>query len=177
MHADLQSAMAQVEEMRKPGSVFTIEQMPALSFQSAEGQLLVTEIDNSVPLSLWAKTKRGKPTEYQLNQDCCRLEQFMSKRRRINSVFNALGDSTVFTGRLPCYSNSVFVLGTSNTLSPCEDRGQRFKQWQSSSAGANFYLNWSESKAKQSGKAIRRVADALSERLKMATEPMKISGG
>ena len=174
MHADLQSAMDQVEAMRKPGSVFTIEQMPAISFQSAKGQSLVTEIDNPVPLSLWAKTKRGKSTEHRLNQDCCRLEQFMSKLRRIHSIFNALGDSSVFIGRLPYYSEKIFVLGTLNAISPGEDCGRRFKQWESSSVGANFFLKWSENTANLSGKAVRQVADALNERVAGLARPVTL---
>jgi hypothetical protein len=170
MHDNIDSAKQQAESMRGPGSVFRIRHQPALSLWTAKGQVLITQINCEVPLSRWSERNRSQNSEYTLNHKYCRLEQHLLKPQCVNTVVDALGDPAVFSGPLPVFSKNIFVLATQDPNSPIEDRRRRLKQWNSSSMGGDFYLNWSEQAATESGKAIRRVADALNVCVNIALE-------
>lgn len=77
MHSDLRSAKLRAEELRGPGSTFTIREQPALCFSTSKGQVLVTEINNSIPLSTWVRDYRKAPKCRSLNPAFCGLERLM----------------------------------------------------------------------------------------------------
>lgn len=161
MHDTLATAKARAEELRERGSVFTIREQPALAFRSTVGAVLVTEINTQTPLASWTKDYRREKADFRLNQQICRLEPALSANKSIKSIIDAFRDPNVFPRVLPYRSNNLFLLASLNPSAVIEDRHIRLKQWQSTSAGADYFLNWSEGFTKISGKAVRRVADAL----------------
>lgn len=141
--------------------IFTIREQPALAFRSTIGAVLVTEINTQTPLTSWIKGYRREKADFRLNQQICRLEPAFSESKSIKRLVDAFGDPNVFPSVLPCRSKNLFLLASMNSSAVIEDRHIRLKQWQSASAGAEYFLNWSEDFTKITGKAVRRVADAL----------------
>jgi hypothetical protein len=165
MHDSLQSAQNRAEQLREMGSVFMIREQPVLAFRSSTGTVLVTEINSQTPLTYWIKGSRRRGADLGLNPDYCRLDSVIVPGQRLGTFIAALSDRKVFPERLPKWSKDTFLLASSNPDLLVEDRRARLKEWKSSSVGADYYLNWTQYWSETSGRAIRRVADALAMNL------------
>ncbi|WP_284126415.1 hypothetical protein [Parerythrobacter aestuarii] len=165
MHDSIRTAKDRAEKWREQGSVFTIREQPALAFRSKQGLVLITEINTQLPLGRWIKDYQKEDSEFGLNQDYCRLERFFSKGRTIGSFVKALKDKSVFPDHLPALSKNVFVLVGPDPNALDKSRNPRLKLWKSMSSGANYYLGWREHGSDISGKAVRRIANALADRV------------
>jgi hypothetical protein len=165
MHDSLQSAKERSELLREKGSVFTIRELPSLAFRSSVGLLLVTEINTTTPLSSWIRRCREERSSYHLNQNVCGLEQISTRHTMLTDFARALDNSDMFPDLIPARSKNLFVLAGANPDALHENRRRRLKEWHSYSDGAQFYLGWLEDYADMSGRAVRRVADAISSGL------------
>lgn len=165
MHDQLPSTKGRAEQRRERGSVFTIREQPALVLQSRHGLVAITEINSACPLSHWIKKYRNEKSGYRLNQDYCRLEAQSRPGCTTTAMIDAMSDVAIFPTQLPWRSKNFFILATPDPEALREDRRTRLKQWGSSSAGAYYYLDWNETSSHLSGKAVRRVADALAPRI------------
>lgn len=165
MHDSWASAKERAEDLRERGSVFTIREKPALAFKSEKGILAITEINARVPLAAWITNYRSEKSNFSLNQNHCRLETLIASRCTLGGIVSALGDRSIFPPHLPSRNRNIFTLWTPDRDALIENRRRRTKQWRSSSAGADFYLDWIDEPGKESGRAVRRVADALSPRI------------
>lgn len=168
MHDQITSAKERAENLREPGSVFTILEQPALAIQTEVGAALITEINTDTPLSLWTKGYRKARLPYKLNPQYCGLERLVSPGSTVGNLLSAMNDREIFHHNLPARSKNTFVLQSVQSDLPVENRRRRLKMWRSFAQGTDFYLGWNESAASRSGKAVRRVADALAPLVRAA---------
>lgn len=171
MHSDLWSAKLRAEEQRQPGSTFTIREQPALCFATNKGQILVTEINNSTPLSRWTSRYRAAPNGCFLNPKFCGLERLISPGTTGQLILRGLEDRSHFPSGIPIRSDHFFVLASRDAAGTDQNNRPRLKQRHSSSGGADYYLSWTEAPCATSGKAVRRVAKALALRLERQPIP------
>jgi hypothetical protein len=169
MHPTLWSAKQRTEELREQGSTFTIREQPAVCFSTDKGQILVTEINNSVPLLAWIKDHKKAPNGFQLNHEFCALERLLQCDQSARALSRAFDSYDFFPGRLPSRAQHIFILATKVPDACSEDRRSRLKQWNSRSQGTDYYLEWIEDRCPNSGRAVRRIADALAGSLPTAS--------
>lgn len=161
MHPTLWSAKQRTEELREQGSTFTIREQPAVCFSTDKGQVLVTEINNSVPLLAWIKDYQKAPSGFQLNHEFCALERLIKHDQSARALSRAFESYDFFPERLPARAKNIFILATKVPEACSEDRRSRLKQWSSKSQGTDYYLEWIEDRCPNSRRAVRRIADAL----------------
>ncbi|MDE2384192.1 MAG: hypothetical protein KGO53_06195 [Alphaproteobacteria bacterium] len=161
LHCDLSSAKGLAERSRTQGSVFYIRQTPALLFKCQVGDLLVTQINTTQPLSGYSPNAltRLAPTSTAINgaMDC-----YIAEGAPIIGVAKSFHPSSRFWITPPPLNNSILIVATSDAGAQYDDVNKnRKKNMQSFSNGRNVPLGWSQ--IPQEDTVTSKFATAIAE--------------
>ena len=142
MHTTLQSAKEEAEQLRGPGSVFIIHEIPSLIVRTEVGLLAVTEINTQRPLYEYAPIGRLKERRKKMGygiRPIPRLEMGLSVFKFFRSFYEYHGD---YVPLWSSYKDLIFVTGKGAAISVDELPSTRLKAWRSHAQGAEYLLGW-----------------------------------
>jgi len=150
MHFTFNSAKEFAERNRVAGSVFFIQEMPALQMTSAGKNFYITQINIDNPLK-----------EYRLNSlkedkvvDITKPKSYFYYGALIEKLMATFDPDSNFWTRCQGENSVLPLLGNVN-VSP-EDLGDEpLMRWKSKARGTGYYLDWNELDSEVSSKAIR----------------------
>lgn len=134
LHKTIEDAKEFSEKERKQGSVFYIDELPALIFEMEGGVgILVTQINTETPFS---DLKFNEIGNYIKKKSYLTFED-------IENVFNAY---SVYWKRTPSTENSLIKVYLYNVSDFINLDRQRLKSFYSQSFGKNYLLDWYQDK-------------------------------
>jgi hypothetical protein len=159
IHSSLTSAKAHAEEKRVQGSVFYIEQLPALIFRSATALLVVTEINNTNPLSGYMALCLKSP-DVRSGQAVGLSDNFAYMMSPISGVFRAFDPRSGNWVVRPRAQNSVIPLSAADhCLSFERITARALRDFRSKSIGGRHYLKWVRVDPYAKTQGVKRLLD------------------
>jgi hypothetical protein len=176
MHTDLMSAKDTAERQRTQGSVFNIEELPALFFQTAAGLLAVTEINTHRPLHGYSSHAVGETPPGVAKIRGAR-DFYLETGAPLLGAALSFEPSSRFWRHRPPFKNSVIVVASSSTNLETEALGRKpLHTYQSRPIGGYYRLGWSIVPARDnraSATPVRALArQYLQERLDGAEDAL-----
>jgi hypothetical protein len=162
MHTDLESAKAAAEKLRGPGSIFIITEWPAVILESDEGFVAVTEINHRSPL---AKLMLKRPRRIEAQESMPTnwpLERAVSTRSTLGKLAEGCLASENWKSS-PRLKDGILIFGFLGRVQLQVLKTSRLIEWQSSSIGTQYNLEWSDNRAKVGQKSVLRIVDLLSK--------------
>jgi hypothetical protein len=143
MHTTLESAKESAERLRTQGSVFYIRQLPALAFRSAQGALIVTQINTTQPLRDYSAVAL-RPLPHGVERLKGGRENYVSKGAPISGAALSFSRSSRFWKKAPPHRNSVIVDASLDRSVALEQLTKsKLRTFKSSSNGGAYFLSWS----------------------------------
>lgn len=159
MHTSLEAAKQSCEARRTQGSVFNIEQLPALIIRSDFGQLIVTQINCEVPLAQYSRTAVRE--EVAAGQR--KIEGARNIYLQVGAPIIGAALSFAFSSRFwNAPEDAFFVMVTAT-----DDSKEAFEKlssgamltYRSASVGGSYLLQWRSRENRYQIDAIVRLAD------------------
>jgi hypothetical protein len=167
MHPDVQSAQDAAERQRTQGSVFNIEELPALIFIFARVSLIVTEINAPNPLSGYSRRAVRKRPPDGSEMIPYADDNYLFPDARFDGVSLSFEHSSRFWRRPPPPRDHVVQLLTTIHASRFKILGDEVLYlYTSQSAGVHYPLNWSRKKTDIKPNAVRAVTTGALEEAK-----------
>ncbi|MCE1058424.1 hypothetical protein LU646_11075 [Pseudomonas alloputida] len=158
MHVSLKSAKDYAEQQRVQGTVLNIREIPAIAFSSDAGNLIVTQINTSTPLSLYSPTALEKAGYVSDHLPTLTQDSYISLNAPIFGVAHSFSWWSKFWGAKPPASNSVIVVATRDALTEhTTNIEDEFKAYISYSLGSKYRLGWRIKDNSVSAEPIRRI--------------------
>jgi hypothetical protein len=157
MHTTRHSAERYAEKNRVQGSVFYIEERPALVFRGRQATLLVTQINCPAPLAGFsAESSSTAAVAVQPHDD---LPSPLNAGVPLTDVALAFTPSSRYWRRRPARDNSVMLLIPDGTLGLLADLGPSTLALRKSySSGPQYMLGWTNQLARCRGEAVLALA-------------------
>ncbi len=169
MHTTIESAKDYSEKNRVSGTVFYIRQLPCLVFRTETKTLIVTEINNNIPLSGYsadALTSTADNAQNIKNQ----LENYIQIGAPLLGVGLSFLNTSRFWHKKPRSKDSIMLLSIADNETPIEKAEQKeFTALLSSSSGSKYYLSWSPMKSHISGSAIYKIINGIDQNISSET--------
>lgn len=157
MHSNLDSAKRFAERNRVQGSVFYIEELPALLLDGGSYPVLVTQINERCPLREYS----AKALREDVSIESEKIEGYRNNYLTFGSPLNGVILSFEYNSRFwktqQPWKNSVILLYTETEFEPVELKTTKLKAWKSSSLGKDYYLSWSPIKSRVSQSSVIRL--------------------
>ncbi|WP_150497730.1 hypothetical protein [Roseibium aquae] len=149
MHTTLESAKENAERLRTQGSVFHIQELPALAFRSAKGVLVVTQINTLQPLRYYsADAVSSLPEGFKRIKGG--RENYLSKGAPLMGVAMSFLHSSRFWREAPPAENSVITVSSSDSnLTLKKLTKAKLCTFKSSSFGGGYLLSWCQDLSRQ----------------------------
>lgn len=165
MHASFPEAAESAERRRTSGTVFSIEELPALWVEVLGGVLAVTEINSANPLAYFSvqptnpKSNRSvKIQNEHLIFDCSK------NNMKLEDLISAFDINSQHWTRRPNPENSiVFVAKQDPDIGYLSISPNKLQKWKSRSYGPRYRLSWVNSPSQISSSAVRRLGRAASK--------------
>ena len=154
MHATWESARDYCERRRVQGTVFYINELPALTFVAGERALVVTEINTDDILSRFDFGKLTNLTSI--------LPVSTMTLRQMYHVFKPT--SSLWPNAYPREDSAILLFGTIAPLLIACSASASLTAKASRAVGANYHLNWSERPFTIKFSAVSGLANSLAER-------------
>jgi hypothetical protein len=155
LSTSLAAAQRVAEQWRAQGSVFTIDEHPALICGTSLGTLAVTQINTKRPLWNLAK-RRGAETAISEIQ-----ERILSKEppTSVEQLTSMLTAAAKYSWSPLCPPKSLIMVATDLPhVDIVRLRTRNLKSWRSSSLGPQYYLSWTERSSEIKPSPILRIA-------------------
>jgi len=152
MHSSFESAKEFAEINRKQGSVFYIEELPALYIESGDYPILITQINKECPLINYSATALKEP-DVKLSKINGYRNNYLTFGASLKPLILSFRYDSRFWQR-PQAENTTIILYSKNKLEYLLLKTTELKSWKSSSFGKKYYLSWSEMKKNIDPKAV-----------------------
>lgn len=158
MHLSIESAKRHAEERRVQGSVFYIQELPALELGTGDRRIFVTQINSSCPLREYrTRAVRKRPRSGKDLIDGARECYIEVGASLEGAVLSFDYDSRFWVTEQP-WQNSVMVLEADNATPSESLKSRLLKRWRSKSFGSSYRLNWSLiQRSTVSGRSVLRI--------------------
>jgi len=157
MHSNLDSAKNFAELNRVQGSVFYIEELPALLFDGGNCSVLVTQINERCPLREYS----ANALREDVSAGSKKIEGYRNNYLTFGSPMNGVVLSFEYNSRFwknqQPRKNSVILLYTQTELETVELKTTKLKTWKSSSLGKDYYLSWNHIDRRVSQSSVLRL--------------------
>lgn len=143
MHTSFKSARDFVENRRVQGSVFYIQQLPALIIKSSTKKLYITEINNKNPLSGYSAyaTSNKAPVGTIFIEN--HKNNYLVKDELLENIILSFNVNSRFWKKNPSAKNSILIFGSINhELYEIEKIPNNLIIYKSMSYGKNTLLGW-----------------------------------
>lgn len=158
MHVSFKSAADFVEKKRVQGSVFNIREMPGIAFRSSAGDIVVTQINTTEPLSLYSAKEYYQLSHIAARNKDLTLDSYIRLGAPIYDVAKSFSWWSKFWRSQPPVSNSVIILATRDSSADySSDIQGDFKAYVSYSKGSKYRLGWQNMSATISAEPIKRI--------------------
>ena len=154
MHLTFSSAAAHAERSRVQGTVFTIQQLPALEFVAEAGRVYVTQINEATPLRAYS-AHAIEALSAHVSRSTDIRDNYMAVGAPVVRAVRSFSYDSRFWRNAPPSNDSVLVLGCLRSKSKSEKiKKEIIKQWSSRSIGTDRPLSWGEQKANRTASAV-----------------------
>lgn len=145
MHSSLQSAKNYAEKRRTQGTVFTIKEQPALQICTENGQIIVTQINTTRPLSDYSPDAvRARPAQGAKLIDKA-SDNYLTAGASALGVALSFDCASRFWRKPPPRRNSVIVVASEDAALELDAlRPRKLRAWTSLSNGGGYLLGWRE---------------------------------
>lgn len=149
MHKNLIFAKEYAERRRKRGTVFYITQLPCLTFRTKKECLLVTEINNKIPLS-------GFSLDAMASDDI--KDSHLKFGSPIDGVVKSFHPNSIFWETQPNPKDSIIILSCKDpSLSVEKVNSDKLLAYESFSNGGKYYLGWNDINSNLDRAGILRI--------------------
>jgi hypothetical protein len=156
MHTTWHSAAQYAERNRVQGSVFYIEERPALVFRGREATLFVTQINCPAPLTEF--TSESSSTERYAVQPQDTLRNPLEPAVPLKDVALAFVPHSRYWRKRPPQENSVMLLIPNGPLGLLADPTSTLALRKSYSSGPRYMLGWTNQDARCRSEAVLALA-------------------
>ena len=157
MHLTIESAKEHAERKRVQGSVFYIEELPALELDAGPYRIYLTQINSSCPLKEYRCDAVRKHLRFDQNFIGGARDRYLVLGASVErAVLSFNYDSRFWLSEQPP-QNSIMFLYTKGEIPGARLTTTPLKAWVSSSVGNNYYLNWHRKDSKRSGRSVLRI--------------------
>lgn len=130
--------------------------MPGIAFRSSAGDIVVTQINTTEPLSLYSAKEYYQLSHIAERNKDLTLDSYISLGAPIYDVAKSFSWWSKFWRSQPPVSNSVIILAARDSEYSSDIQGD-FKAYVSYSNGARYRLGWRTMSAKISAEPIKRI--------------------
>jgi hypothetical protein len=161
MHTTLDSAKKYAEKMRTNGSVFYIQEIPALVLEGRFISLIVTQINCQDVLQNY------KPKSKDLTSGATHCH--ITANSLLCHAYNSFVYNSAFWDIAPPAKNSVLRLLCHTKLKDFDFyRASSVSSYKSESIGPNYYLQWHPSTFEAKNKSLARIATTRANRKRVS---------
>lgn len=143
LYLRLKSAKQAAEDLRKPGTWFSILEVPGLALRCEAGLVVTTDHHSRTPMGRWRPT--STPPALRIGTP-------------IRQVIHDLGPNAPWAWNI---NDDSFITGTVRDLFVQDLKDSTFRIWDSSSAGSKYYLNWTSSEYSFQLDGIESICEAF----------------
>lgn len=162
MHGTLQSAKDFAEKKRIQGTVFNIREMPAIVFRSSVGDVVVTQINTNVPLSLYSPDALDNAGFITDITPALPMKNYIYLGAPISEAAKSFSWHSQFWHSKPPASNSVVVVATRDISSEyTHDIDSKLHAYTSYSHGSKYRLGWHTRENSISSEPVNRILSNL----------------
>lgn len=164
MHTSLKSAKDFAEKKRVQGTVFNIREMPAIVLRSLAGDILVTQINTTTPLSLYSPDSLDNKGIITDITPALPLSNYINLGVPICEAAKSFSWHSQFWHSQPPASNSVVVVATRDaSVEYLRDVESEFQAHASFSHGSKYRLGWRTRKDPISPESISRILSQVGQ--------------
>ena len=142
MHGCMESAQAFVESRRVQGSVFCIEELPALVLDGEEMSFIVTQINSENPLKGYSSQAVTNSPPYGATLIKGSQNSYITAGSPLIGSILSFNTTSRFWRSRPPYTNSVILLYSAPSDSLLQLTSTPLKKWRSRSFGGQYKFSW-----------------------------------
>jgi len=158
MHLSIDSAKHYAEQKRTQGSVFYIEELPALEINAGPYRVYITQINQNCPLREYRSQAVRSSVAVGKRKIDNAQNFYLKSGANIGSLLLSFSHDSRFWINTQPSSNSVMLLYTAENIEATPLKTTKLNVWKSQSLGKYYYLSWSFRKSRISQRSVLRLA-------------------
>lgn len=166
MHTSLKSAKDYVEKKRVQGTVFNIEELPAIAFKSSAGDIIATQINTRTPLEAYSPDAISNVDILADIYPHLNLDNYIQLGAPMLGVALSFRHWSRFWSVRQQESDAAIVVVTRDKSAEYNhDLDEGFKSYSSYTQGGNYRLGWFTRDAEMSAAPINTILSYVTDEL------------